>query len=656
MKLNSQISSAGQKKIRQFGGRKSFWIFLSTLFIFAFMFSFSSKTENVSAQNEFKSDSEKPVNAEAILHRFKYFRNASENAGDPCNPVPIAFGQTISGSLATGDCTDPDTGQVADVYVFTGTQGQAISSALSSAQFDTVLLLVDLSGNVIAFNDDIDQTTTNSRIPPTGTFTLPFSGQFLLFATSIDATGRGNYTINLSGSGSTCDFTLSPTGQFFSSNGGSGMFTVTTTQPTCAWQAVSNAPWITTSSSGTGNGTVSFNVAANTSTQGRAGLILIGNKFFAVTQNGFSCTYSASPTALQIPAIGGQFSINVTASNSACPTNISTADSWLTITNPNGSGSRVVNFSVATNHVPQTRTGVITVLGGPQIDITQIWRATPFSFDNGWQANIGVFRPSTGFWYYKYNNMLTGEPSDQFNSKSFGIAGDKIAPADYDGDNFTDIAVFRDGVWFIIESRNNNLRSTQFGTAGDKPVPGDFDGDRKADISVYRPSSGSWFRLNSGSNQFVAVQFGTAEDVPLMTDFNADGRSEISLYRPSAGAWYWLDSQSGAFNAVNFGLATDIPVPADYDGDSKTDIAVFRPSGGNWFRLNSTNGQLSAINFGAAGDIPVPAEYDADGKADIAVFRPSNGFWYRLKSRTNTIDGWQFGTIGDKPIPAAYQP
>jgi hypothetical protein len=656
MKINSLSKRVRNANFRQSDNLEKFCVFLSILFTFAFAVLFLPQNETASAQSAAGKNSDRSINPHDVLNRFKSANKLSANAGgDPCEPQPISFGQTISGSLVTGDCTDPETGQVADVYIFSGTQGQAISSAYSSSQFDTVLILGDLSGNVIAFNDDIDATTTNSRIPPTGTFSLPFTGQYILFATSFDPSERGSYTINLLGSGTSCDFTLTPPGQHFISNGGNGIFTVSTSLQTCQWQAASSAPWVTTSSSGTGNGTVSFTVAANASTQARAAIITVGNKFFSVTQNGLSCSYQRSPIDVQVPAIGGQFSFTINASNSLCPTDVTTNDNWITVQNPTGTGTRVINYTVAPNNVPVSRNGTFTI-GGSQYGILQWWRPTPFSFDTGAQANLAVYRPNGGLWFFKNNNFNTGEPAAETNAVAFGIATDKIAPADYDGDNRTDIAVFRDGAWYIIESRNFTFRAAQFGTSGDKPVPGDFDGDQKADISVYRPSSGNWFRLNSGNSQFVAVQFGTSEDVPLLTDFNADGRSEISVYRPSAGAWYWLDSATGAFNAVSFGISTDIPVPADYDGDSKTDIAVYRPAGGAWYRLNSSNGQFAAVQFGAAEDIPVPAEYDRDGKADIAVFRPSIGTWFRLKSTNGTFDAWQFGTAGDKPIPAAYQP
>jgi hypothetical protein len=43
----------------------------------------------------------------------------------------------------------------------------------------------------------------------------------------------------------------------------------------------------------------------------------------------------------------------------------------------------------------------------------------------------------------------------------------------YDGDGKTDIAIYRDGGWFILNS-TNGFAALGFGTATDKPVPNSF--------------------------------------------------------------------------------------------------------------------------------------------------------------------------------------
>jgi len=328
---------------------------------------------------------------------------------------------------------------------------------------------------------------------------------------------------------------------------------------------------------------------------------------------------------------------------------------WLTITSAaSGSGTGTINYSVAA-FSGQSRTGTITLSANGQTQATHTVNQSAnqppstrraFDFDGDGRTDLGVFRPSGGGWYIY--NLANGTNQSFF----FGLASDKITPADYDGDGKTDVAVYRSGTWYILQSSNNQVRGVTFGTAEDLPRPGDYDGDGKADINVFRPSNGTWYRLNSSNNQFVGAQFGLAGDAPLIADFDGDAKSDLAVFR--AGVWYYLQSSDGGFRGVSFGLSSDIPTPGDYDGDGKSDVSVFRPSDGTWYRINSSNGGFTAAQFGQTGDRPTPGDYDGDGKTDLAVFR--NGNWFVLRSSNNSFTGLQFGAPTDAPVPAAYLP
>jgi hypothetical protein len=86
----------------------------------------------------------------------------------------------------------------------------------------------------------------NSGPPRTGTITA----------------GGQTFTVNQANS---CTYSLSATNANFGETGGNGSVNVIT-QAGCIWSALSNSPWITVTAggSGTGNGIVSFSVAANT--------------------------------------------------------------------------------------------------------------------------------------------------------------------------------------------------------------------------------------------------------------------------------------------------------------------------------------------------------------------------------------------------------
>ena len=87
--------------------------------------------------------------------------------------------------------------------------------------------------------------------------------------------------------GSGCSTALSTTNIVVSGDGTAGTVAVTT-GPSCTWAASSSQRWIAIQSgtSGTGSGTVSYQVAANTTPAPRTGQLLIGGQSATITQAG----------------------------------------------------------------------------------------------------------------------------------------------------------------------------------------------------------------------------------------------------------------------------------------------------------------------------------------------------------------------------------
>ena len=105
-----------------------------------------------------------------------------------------------------------------------------------------------------------------------------------------------------------CSDSLSPTSQFFDSGGGTGSVDVTAGSE-CNWTAISQASWISIASgSSSGNGTVTYSVAANSATSPREGTLIVAARAFTVTQAGLQVKItSASVTGKKLFVFGENF-------------------------------------------------------------------------------------------------------------------------------------------------------------------------------------------------------------------------------------------------------------------------------------------------------------------------------------------------------------
>lgn len=275
-------------------------------------------------------------------------------------------------------------------------------------------------------------------------------------------------------------------------------------------------------------------------------------------------------------------------------------------------------------------------------------------FDADGKADPSVFRPSDGTWFI--NRSTSG-----FIAAQLGLGSDLITPADFDGDNKTDLAVWREAPaqearFFILNSSNSTLRIEFFGQTGDSPVVvGDWDGDGKADPAVYRSNAvgaQSYFyyrgSLNNPAGNVTYLPWGTTGDRPVRGDYDGDSKADAAVVR--GGVWYVRLSSNGTLRTYYWGIATDKLVAADYDGDGKTDPAVYRA--GVWYVNQSLTGTPAYYTWGLDTDSPVPADYDGDGKTDPAVYR--NGIWYLRLSSTGTMSAQAFGLASDRPISGAY--
>ena len=103
-------------------------------------------------------------------------------------------------------------------------------------------------------------------------------------------------------------------------------------------------PWLTVSSgaSGSGNGTIGYNVAANPNTTLRSGTITAGGQTFTVTQAAVVCNTTISPTASS-PTAGGSGTVAVTANAGSCAWTAASNAAWIITAGASGTGNGSVS-------------------------------------------------------------------------------------------------------------------------------------------------------------------------------------------------------------------------------------------------------------------------------------------------------------------------
>lgn len=179
-----------------------------------------------------------------------------------------------------------------------------------------------------------------------------------------------------------CPVTFSPAAQNIGADGGSGQVKISAG---CSWTATSSDPWltITSSESGTGDGTITFSVESNAGDE-RNAHVKIGNESATINQAGVrqdppvpACSYSISPAGSALgPGAGAGIIVSISATPGCSWTTVSN-DSWITVTSlKTGTGDGSVRLYVAPNP-GNARNGTVTIAG--QIFRVSQQRATPAS-------------------------------------------------------------------------------------------------------------------------------------------------------------------------------------------------------------------------------------------------------------------------------------
>ncbi|HZR23279.1 MAG TPA: BACON domain-containing carbohydrate-binding protein [Vicinamibacterales bacterium] len=195
-----------------------------------------------------------------------------------------------------------------------------------------------------------------------------------------------------------CSFSITPTSQSLTSSGGPMTVNVTTGS-WCSWSAVSSDPsWLTITSgaSGTGNGTVTLNAAANTG-PARSTTATIAGQTFAVSEAAAACTMSLSPASQSLTTAAQSFTVGVTTPSFCSWTATSGDPSWLAITSgASGTGSGTVTFAATANAGPAR--SVTLTIGGQSFVTSQAGAVLPANWANQDIGAVGKAGSSSYDW------------------------------------------------------------------------------------------------------------------------------------------------------------------------------------------------------------------------------------------------------------------
>jgi hypothetical protein len=237
----------------------------------------------------------------------------------------------------------------------------------------------------------------------------------------------------------------------------------------------------------------------------------------------------------------------------------------------------------------------------------------------------------------------------------FGMKGGTPLAGDFNGDGTYEVAIFKDGRWYIDLNDNGEWDEgdlwAKLGHRYDLPVTGDWDGDGKTDIGIYGPA---WLRdpraiahepgMPDPDNRNSRVH----KNMPPTPERTTSGSREMK--RTATGK----TREDVIDHVFLYGMPGDFPVVGDWNGDGIDTIAVFRD--GRWHRDIDGDGRWTNSDvkdgFGKKGDKPVVGDFNGDGIDELGVYR--DGVWYIDTNGNGVIDAgdttFELGRAGDSPV------
>ncbi len=280
----------------------------------------------------------------------------------------IVAGQTFSFTQdGSADCTYAFSPASSSFTYAGGTGSIPVTSGCFSYHVVPYAPWITVSENMSSLSDNATTSFTvaaNSGAPRIGTIAI------------------GGAVFTVTQSAPSCYYTLSTTSATLPVGGATGIIGVTASSPSCAWTAKSSNSSllsVTSGTSGTGNGTVTYSAPVNTEGPQTATITIgdaTGYSIFTENQvSAFACTFTITPPSVEVSSNGVSNFFGVNASYNFCKWTATSSDPTSLIvgdvsgqaglsTNGSAVGSGAVYYRVAQNTTGALRT--ITITAGCQ--------------------------------------------------------------------------------------------------------------------------------------------------------------------------------------------------------------------------------------------------------------------------------------------------
>ncbi len=465
-----------------------------------------------------------------------------------------------------------------------------------------------------------------------------------------------------------CRFTFTANQQAFAAAGGSGTLTITATDPACAWQVRSAAPWLVIggTGNGAGNGTLSFSVAPTNATRsGFVGLKSQGvtdSHLITLTQEFEAC---ATPSLQIAPSLSVASEVGTELTQGDCNGDGNTDLIWFnarqnsaSVSLGDGRGAfsatpRVVTFGpVAFNGFSQIAVGDLNgdgrsdlaALAGSPVELVSVLGNADGTFSA--LRKVAVPAQTSYFTLARMN-------------------GDNRADAVIFNRENSSLQVLLAGSDGSFGAPNAGLRTPQ--TFFNNVLDGDLNRDGKNDL-VMLSSSNIYVYLGDGAGNLITgstvIFNGNYQRGSVLADFNRDGNLDLALSASGDATGRGLQLFKGN-GAGGLGFATSFEgggrhlLARDVDRDGVLDLVAVPEGTAISFLRNNDDGTFAlpvSYHIGVLQPGVVAGDFNRDGRAEFAfpiLQSADDGQSAAIAVLASNGAEWRAGRLVRLAVPAA---